>query len=149
MKTQYYKNKRRNLQNEPIEITKHSHTIQQIKKLRDTARRRKEVLYSKFTQHGKIRAIQNTWQNRKLAHGTKILTETEERNDMRPIWGYQKKLRATKTSMHTPLEKDDGALTQNDTEIMQQFHWRRSPPPHRSRVSLITVLGCFAHPLIQ
>ena len=62
--------------------------------------------------HGKICALQNRWNTRKLEEETKKLTQAAERRDVKPIWGYQK-LRSAQTRKHTPLRKEDGQYTQN------------------------------------
>ena len=75
-------------QGEKIQPTEYTRKMR--KTYRDTARKRKNELKYKYQIHGKIRTLNKTWNNRKLEEEAKTLLEAAERNNLRPIWNYQK-----------------------------------------------------------
>jgi len=75
-----------------INIPQNKQIINMRKTYRDTTRKRKNVLSKKYKEHGKINYLNKTWYSRKIEKEMQELIKAAERNDMKPIWEYQKKL---------------------------------------------------------
>jgi len=97
------------------------------KTYRDTARRRNTRLGEKYRIHGKINTLNRTWNNRKLEEEeAKTLLDAAERNNYRPIWEYQSKLRYSpiNNQKHTSIKNEDGTYTQNTKQTLGRWTQR-------------------------
>ena len=86
-------------------------TKRPIRRIIDGARRRNNMIKVKLYAHYLITKQLQKWQTRQLDHDAEILHEAAGKNDMNPIWKYQKNIAKTKQDRHYTLTKTDGTQT--------------------------------------
>jgi len=61
--------------------------------------------------------------HQKIEQEVQELLKAAERNDMKPIWGYQEKLRYNpqQNQRHTSLKNEDVPYTQNTKQTLQRW----------------------------
>ena len=97
--------------------------------------KRRNKLREKYPQHGKISTLNRAWGNRKLEDEAKTLLEAAEKNNFRPIWEYQRKLRRNpqNNQKHIPKKWWWGLYAKHKTNTRKMDTMDHAKVPNNTR----------------
>jgi len=89
--------------------------------LKDTYNREKVYIY-KMKINGPVGMLNRKWENEKIEQQASELQKAADNNDVKPLWGYQKRLKTTHNhNQNAPLYQKDGTETHGNQQSMKRW----------------------------